>query len=101
MTNAVGIRRQAGRGADGCCAVDRVGRVVGADRAAAAEAEAPPALSGPEALAGPAGAAGDSVRAAHGDRLAASAARARLRFRLDLLPAAGRVAAGRYVGEVA
>src|SRR2546427_13169101 len=35
-TNAVGIRRQAG-GSDGCRAVDRFGRVVGADRGAAAE----------------------------------------------------------------
>src|SRR5207244_8227310 len=35
-TNAVGIRRQAGRGADGCCAVDRVGWAVGAVRAVAA-----------------------------------------------------------------
>jgi Putative transposase of IS4/5 family (DUF4096) len=26
MTNGVGIRRQARRGADGCCAVDRFGR---------------------------------------------------------------------------
>src|ERR671937_856769 len=34
MTKAVGIRRQAGRGADGCCAVDRVGRVVVPDRQA-------------------------------------------------------------------
>ena len=29
-TNAVGIRRQAERGVDGNCAVDRLGRVVGA-----------------------------------------------------------------------
>ncbi len=33
LTNAVGICRQAWRGADGCCAVDRVGRAVGAGRA--------------------------------------------------------------------
>ena len=48
-TNAVGIRRQAGRGADGCCAVDRVGRVVGAGRAAVAEGGAAFSLSGPQA----------------------------------------------------
>jgi predicted RNA-binding Zn ribbon-like protein len=46
-TNAVGIRRQAGRGADGCCAVDRFGRTVGAARAAFAEGGAAFPLSGP------------------------------------------------------
>jgi catechol 2,3-dioxygenase-like lactoylglutathione lyase family enzyme len=46
-TNAVGIRRQAGRGADGCCAVDRFGRAVGAARAAFAEGGAAFPLSGP------------------------------------------------------
>ncbi len=44
-------------------------------------------VTGSEAAPGPAGAAGDLVRVAHGDRLRASAARARLRRRLDLLPA--------------
>src|SRR5262245_36582528 len=56
MANAVGIRRQAGRGVDGCCAVDRLGRVVGVGRAAVAEGGA----------AGSAGVAGDLVRAADG-----------------------------------
>src|SRR5205823_2047491 len=42
--NAVGIRRQAGRGADGRRAVDRLGRVVGAGRAAATGEGATPPL---------------------------------------------------------
>src|SRR5947209_2299880 len=66
-TNAVGIRRQAGRGADGCCAVDRFGRVVGVGRAAVAGEGAALSLSGSQAAAGSAGAAGDFVRVAHGD----------------------------------
>jgi hypothetical protein len=72
-TNAVGICRQAWRGADGCCAVGGVGRVVVADRAAVAEGRAAIPLSGSEALARSAGAARDPVRALHGDRVAASA----------------------------
>src|SRR4029077_1009460 len=95
MAKAVGTCRQAGRGADGRCAVDRLGRVVGVGRAAAAEGGATGSLSGSEAVAGSAGAAGDLVRAAHGDLVAASAARARLRLRRDLLAADGRVAEGR------
>src|SRR6266699_6951626 len=45
-TNAVVIRRQAGRGADGCRAVDRLGGIVGAGRAVAAEEAAALPLSG-------------------------------------------------------
>src|SRR6266545_3524820 len=51
MTNGVGTCRQAGRGTDGFSAVDRVGRVVVADRAAAAEGGAALPLSGPQAAA--------------------------------------------------
>src|SRR5207302_4860051 len=75
-TNAVGIRRQAGRGADGRRAVDRFGRVVGTGRAAVAGAGAALSLSGSQAAAGSAGAAGDFVRVAHGDGVDASAERA-------------------------
>ena len=50
-TNAVGTCRQAWRGADGCCAVDCVGRVVVADRAASAEGRAAVSLSGSQAAA--------------------------------------------------
>src|ERR671937_256608 len=88
-TNAVATCRQAWRGADGCCAVGRVRRVVVADRAVAAEGRAALPLSGPEAAAGSAGAAGDFVRALHRDRVAASACRAGLRRRLDMSPAHG------------
>src|SRR4051812_41994367 len=58
-------------------------------------------LSRPQAAAGSAGVAGDLVRAAHGDRVAAPADRARLRLRRHLLATAGRVAAGRGVGRAA
>src|SRR5919198_4821390 len=88
-TNAVGTCHQAGRDADGCCAVGRIERVVGADRAVAAEGGAALPLSGSEAAAGSAGAAGDLVRSLHGDRVAASAGRARLWRRLDLSPSHG------------
>ncbi len=77
------------------------GRAVGADRAAAAEDGAPLPLSGSQAAARPPGAARDPVRAAHRDRLAPPAARARLRLRCDLLAAPRRVAAGRRVGAAA
>src|SRR5438128_12258773 len=87
-TNAVGICRQAGRGADGCRAVDRVGRVVGVGRAAAAGEGAALSLSGSEAAAGSGGAAGDPVRVADGDLVDAPAGRARLRLGRDLLAAA-------------
>src|SRR5215203_4511126 len=86
---AVGTCRQAGEGAGVCRAVDRVGRVVGADRAVVAEGGAALPVPGSQAAAGSGGLAGDLVRAAHGDRLAAPAARARLRLRLDLLSALG------------
>src|SRR6266699_628430 len=99
-THAVVIRRQAGRGADGCRAVDRLGGM-GAGRSVAAEEAAALPLSGAQAVAGSGGSAGDPVRAAHGDRLAASAAGARLRLWLDLLPAHGRVAAGGRMGAAA
>jgi transposase len=75
MANGVGIRRQAWRGADGCCAVDRLGRVVGAGRAVASDRGASVPLSGSQAFAGQAGVAGDLVRVAHGDRVDAPAAR--------------------------
>src|ERR1051325_11790902 len=84
-TNGVGIRRQAGRGADGCRAVDRLRRVVGAVRAALAEEGAALSVSGPQAFRRPAGVAGDPVCAAHRDRLAASAARARPRLGRDVV----------------
>ena len=87
-TNAVGICRRAGRGAGGCCAVDRFGRVVGADRAAVAEEGAAFSLSRSQAPARPRGIARDSVRVADGDLVDASAGRARLRFRGDVLAAA-------------
>src|SRR5262245_49821870 len=74
---------------------------MGPDRATAAEGREAFPVSGPEAVARSAGAAGDLVCAAHGDRVAASAARARLRRRLDLLPADGGVAAGGSVGATA
>ena len=44
--NTVGVRRQALGGADDCCALGGVGRVVGADRAVVAEGQAAFALSG-------------------------------------------------------
>jgi hypothetical protein len=50
-TKAVSIRRQAERGADGERAVGRLGRAVGAGRAAVAEAGASVSLSGEEASA--------------------------------------------------
>ena len=100
-TNAVGICRQAGRGVDGCCAVDRFGRVVGACGAVVAEDAAAFSLSGPEAAARSRGVAGDLVRAAYRDRLAASAAGAGLREWRDLLPALGRVAESKGVGAAA
>ena len=99
-TNAVGICRQAG-GSDGCCAVDRLGRVVEAGRAVVAEDAAALSLSRPEAVARSGGVAGNLVRAAHGHRLAASAAGAGLRERCDLLPALGRVAEREGVGAAA
>src|SRR5262249_60115078 len=58
-------------------------------------------LSGSEAAAGPGGAARDLVCAAYRDLVAASAARARLRVRGDLLAADGRVAEGRRLGAAA
>src|SRR6266511_2541400 len=99
--NAVGIRRQAERGADGRRAVDRVRRAVGAGRAAVAGEGAALPLSRPEATAGPGGAAGDLVRVAHGDLVDAPAGRAWFRLRGDLLAAARRVAEGRRVGAAA
>jgi len=81
--------------------VDRVGRVVGVDRAAVAGEGASFPLSGAEAAAGSAGVAGDLVRAAHGDLVAASAARARFRFGCDVLAADGRVAEGGRLGAPA
>src|SRR5262245_61634022 len=82
-TNAVGIRRQAGRGADGCRTVDRFRRAVGVVRAAVAEEGAALSVSRSEAAGRPAGVAGDLVCAAHRGRVAASAARARLRLRVS------------------
>jgi transposase-like protein len=73
-SNAVGIRRQGERGADGYRTVGCVGWFVGADRAAVAEGGASLPLSRSQAAARPGRVAGDLVRAAHGDRLAASAA---------------------------
>src|SRR6266851_3469562 len=84
-TNAVCVRRQAERGADGRRAVDRLGRAVGAGRAAVAGEGAALPLSGPEATAGPGGAAGDLVRVAHRDLVDAPAGRAWLWLRGDLL----------------
>src|SRR5215216_5779642 len=98
MTNAVGIRRQAERGADGRPAVDRLGRAVGAGRAAVAGEGAALPLSRPEAVAGPGGAAGDLVRAAYGDLVDAPASRAWVRFRRHLLAASRRVAEGGRLG---
>jgi Transposase DDE domain len=100
-TKAVGIRRQGGRGADGRCAVDRLGRVVGAGRAVAAESRAAFPLPGSEAAAGSAGAAGDLVRAAHRDRVDAVTGRARFWLWCHVLAALGRVAAGGSVGATA
>src|SRR6266540_275598 len=92
---------KAERGADGRRAVDRLGRVVGAGRAAVAGEGAALSLSGSEAAAGPGGAAGDLVRVAHGDLVDASAGRAWFWLRGDLLAAARRVAEGRGVGAAA
>jgi hypothetical protein len=99
--NAVGIRRQAERGADGRRAVDRLGRVVGAGRAVAAGEGAALPLSRSEAAAGSAGAAGDPVCAAHRDLVDASAGRAWFRLGRDLLASPGRVAEGGRVGAAA
>jgi hypothetical protein len=98
---AVGIRRQAGRGADGRRAVDRFRRAVGVDRAAVAEEEAALPLPGSQASARSASAAGNPLRLAHGRRLAASARRARLRLGRDVLAPLERVAAGGGVGAAA
>ena len=102
MTNAVGIRRQAGRGADGCCAVGRLGRVVGACRAAAAEEGAAFPLPGSQAVAGPAGVAGDLVRACTPGS-PGRICRAELGFGsgVDLLAATRRVAASGRLGATA
>jgi len=81
--------------------VDRVGGVVGVDRAAVAGEGAALSLSGSEAVAGPASVAGDPVRLVHGDLVASSAARTWLRVRGDLLAADGRVAEGGRVGAAA
>jgi len=56
---------------------------------------------GRKRLPGSAGAAGDLVRALHGDRVAPSAGRARLRWRLDPSPADAWVAAGGRLGATA
>jgi hypothetical protein len=93
-TNAVGIRRRAGRGADGCCAVI-VSDECGVVRAAATEEVAAVSPFGSQTAGRPAGVAGHLVRAAHRHRLAASAARARVRFGRDVLAAPRRVATGR------
>ena len=87
-TNGVGIRRQGGRGADGCCAVDRLGRVVGADRAAAAE-EGAVASGWAQPPSGSADAVGDPVCAPHRDRLEAPSGGAWVRLGRHLLAAAG------------
>src|SRR5438105_131795 len=76
-------------GTNGCCAVDRLGWVVGAGRAFLAAAGTALPLSGAQAFRRSSRAAGDLVRLAYGDRVAASSARAWLRLGLDLLPAFG------------
>ena len=80
---------------------DCAGRVVGADRAAAADGDEAVSVSGPQAFGRSGDAAGDPVRFVHGDRVAASAFAARVRFRGDLPAPAGRVASGRRVGQAA
>src|SRR5262245_18089265 len=85
---------------DGCCAVDRLGRVVGADRAVVAE-EGAVASGRTQPSSGPADALRDLVCVAHRDRLAAPAARAWLRLWGDVLAAAGCVAASGGVGAAA
>src|SRR5712692_6887271 len=84
---AVGVRRQAGRDADGRRAVDRVGWDVGAGRAAVAEAGAV-ASGWAQPPSRPTDAVGDLVRVAHRHRLAALAAGAGLRLGRNLLAAA-------------
>lgn len=100
-TKAVGIRRQAERGADGRRAVDRLGRALGVGRAVAAGQGAALSLSRSQAPARPRSAAGDPVRTAHGDLVDAPAGRARLRLGGDLLAPPRRVAEGRRVGTAA
>ena len=88
-TNAVGTCRQAGRGADGRCAVDRVGRVVARIEPLLPRVQRRFRYPGRKRLRIGRRCRG-SCSCSHRDRVAASAARARLRLGLDLLSPAGR-----------